>query len=57
LTRERVHAELGDLATGRWKGRERPNEITIADLTGVGVQDAAIAQAVVEVLDRAVPPR
>src|SRR5437773_1513762 len=29
---------------------ERDGEITVADLTGVGVQDAAIAQAVVEVL-------
>jgi ornithine cyclodeaminase/alanine dehydrogenase-like protein (mu-crystallin family) len=28
----------------------RPDEITIADLTGVGVQDAAIAEPVVEAL-------
>jgi len=49
-TRERVTAELGDLAAGRVAGRESPDEITIADLTGVGVQDAAIAAAVVEVL-------
>src|SRR5438874_984296 len=46
----RVYAELGDLAAGRRPGRERPDEITVADLTGVGVQDAAIAQAVVEAL-------
>lgn len=50
VTRERVYAELGDLAAGRRPGRERADEITIADLTGVGVQDAAIAQAVVEAL-------
>jgi ornithine cyclodeaminase/alanine dehydrogenase-like protein (mu-crystallin family) len=50
--KERVYGELGDLAAGRLAGREREGEITIADLTGVGVQDAAIAQAVVEVLDR-----
>ena len=50
VTREKVYAELGDLAAGRRAGRERPDEITVADLTGVGVQDAAIAQAVVEVL-------
>jgi len=48
----RVYAELGDLAAGRLPGRETASEITIADLTGVGVQDAAIAQAVVEVLER-----
>ena len=50
MSKPKVYAELGDLAVGRLPGRATPNEITIADLTGVGVQDAAIAQAVVEVL-------
>lgn len=50
VTRERVYGELADLAAGRLAGREGASEITVADLTGVGVQDAAIAQAVVEVL-------
>jgi ornithine cyclodeaminase/alanine dehydrogenase-like protein (mu-crystallin family) len=50
MTRREVTGELGDLAAGRLAGRERPEEITIADLTGVGVQDAAIAEAVVEAL-------
>jgi len=50
IKRKQVYAELGDLAAGRRPGRERPDEITVADLTGVGVQDAAIAQAVVEAL-------
>src|SRR5437899_6324588 len=44
VTRDKVYAELGDLAAGRRAGRERDGEITVADLTGVGVQDAAIAQ-------------
>ena len=48
---ERVYGELGDLAAARLAGREDDSEITIADLTGVGVQDAAIAQAVVETLN------
>ena len=52
LTAERVHGELGDLAAGRRPGRQDEDEITIADLTGVGVQDAAIAQAAVEALER-----
>lgn len=51
LSPERVYGELGDLAAGRLAGREHPGEITIADLTGVGVQDAAIADAVVEALE------
>ena len=50
VTRDKVYAELGDLAAGRLPGRESTSEITVANLTGVGVQDAAIAQAVVEVL-------
>jgi ornithine cyclodeaminase/alanine dehydrogenase-like protein (mu-crystallin family) len=52
LTADRVHGELGDLAAGRRPGRQDEDEITIADLTGVGVQDAAIAQAAVEAIER-----
>ncbi|HET7790476.1 MAG TPA: hypothetical protein VFK78_06730 [Gemmatimonadales bacterium] len=50
--RARVYGELSDLASGRLAGREQESEITVADLTGVGVQDAAIAQVVVEALER-----
>jgi ornithine cyclodeaminase len=50
LSAERVYGELGDLAAGRLAGRQDPDEITVADLTGVGVQDAAIAATVVEAL-------
>ena len=50
LKPEQVYGELGDLAAGRLPGREQEGEITIADLTGVGVQDAAIAAVVVEAL-------
>jgi ectoine utilization protein EutC len=35
--------ELGELATGQRLGRTSDKEITICDLTGVGVQDTAIA--------------
>jgi ornithine cyclodeaminase len=45
-----MYGEVGDLAAGRLPGREQEGEITIADLTGVGVQDAAIAAVVVEAL-------
>jgi len=50
LAPERVYGELGDLAAGRLAGRRDPGEITVADLTGVGVQDAAIAAAALEAL-------
>lgn len=36
-------AELGEVIAGRATGRTRPDEITLADLTGTGVQDTAIA--------------
>lgn len=35
--------ELGDLTSGRHSGRTDESQITVCDLTGVGVQDAAIA--------------
>ena len=42
-----VYAELGDIAAGLKRGRTSEQEITVADLTGVGVQDAAVAELVV----------
>jgi ornithine cyclodeaminase len=45
LTRHDVHAELGAIAAGLKPGRQSPTAITIADLTGVGFQDTAIASA------------
>jgi ornithine cyclodeaminase len=35
--------ELGDLTSGRKSGRQNDEQITIADLTGTGAQDTAIA--------------
>ncbi len=35
--------ELGELTSGRHPGRTDDSQITVCDLTGVGVQDAAIA--------------
>jgi len=42
----RVHGELGAVAAGLVRGRGSDHEITVADLTGVGVQDAAMADLV-----------
>lgn len=36
-------SELGELISGRKPGRQSDTEVTICDLTGVGVQDTAIA--------------
>jgi len=38
-----VHAELGDIVTGRKPGRENATEITLFDSTGVAIQDVAAA--------------
>jgi ornithine cyclodeaminase len=46
----RVHAELGEVVAGLKPGRTSDGQITIADLTGVGFQDTAIASAVYGVL-------
>ncbi len=35
--------ELGELTSGKVSGRTSPDEITLCDLTGVGIQDTAIA--------------
>jgi len=48
LRKEEVYGELGEIAAGMKPGRESDDEITIADLTGVGVQDTAVANRVVE---------
>jgi ornithine cyclodeaminase len=50
MTRHDVHAELGAIVAGRQPGRTDDRQITVADLTGVGFQDTAIASAVIGVL-------
>lgn len=51
LAEDRV-VELGDVIAGRAAGRTGDDQITVADLTGVAVQDIAIAAAVYEALPR-----
>lgn len=43
--------DLGDVLTDRAAGRTDPAQITIADLCGLGIQDAAMAQLVMSRLD------
>jgi len=47
-----VYAELGALASGRLPGRTDEDELTVADLTGLGVQDAAIAAMVTRLAEQ-----
>ncbi|MGH9408645.1 MAG: ornithine cyclodeaminase family protein [Vicinamibacterales bacterium] len=46
-----VHAELGEIVAGRKRGRTRDDEITIADLTGVGFQDTAVATRAIQLVN------
>jgi alanine dehydrogenase len=48
MTREQVHAELGDVVAGRKPGRTRDDEIVIFDSSGTAIQDVAAALAVYE---------
>jgi len=48
ITRRRLSAELGEIVLGRKPGRENDIQVTVADLTGLGVQDAATASLVYE---------
>lgn len=43
LSKESDLAELGEITSGKKKGRTGDQEITVCDLTGTGVQDTAIA--------------
>jgi len=47
---DRVHAELGEVVAGVKPGRTSADQITIADLTGVGFQDTAIASRALQCL-------
>jgi len=46
LSRDDVHAELGEVITGAKRGRSSADEIIVFDSTGTGLQDAAAAVAV-----------
>jgi alanine dehydrogenase len=48
LTRADVHAELGEIVTGKKTGRSNDDEIIVFDSTGIALQDVAAAAAVYE---------
>ena len=43
VTEGMIFTELGEIVAGRKPGRSGPEQITVADLTGTGIQDTAIA--------------
>ena len=48
MSREDVHAELGQVVAGRARGRTSDEEITVFDSTGTALQDVAAAAIVYE---------
>jgi ectoine utilization protein EutC len=48
INKEKVSAELGEIAAGLKAGRTSDQELIVCDLTGVGVQDVAAASLVME---------
>lgn len=43
ISEDKISGEIGELVLGRKVGRRSAEDITVADLTGLGIQDAAIA--------------
>ena len=50
ITRQDVSCDIGELVTGRKEGRQRPDDVTVFDSTGLAVQDVSCAFAVYEKL-------
>jgi alanine dehydrogenase len=48
VTKAHVHAELGQIITGKKKGRENDDEVIVFDSTGTALQDVAAASIVYE---------
>ena len=48
MTREHVHAELGEVVSGRRPGRTRDDEVIVFDSSGTALQDVAAAIVVYE---------
>ena len=48
MSRDRVHAELAEVVTGRKPGRRSADEVTVFDSTGTALEDVAAAVVVFE---------
>ena len=53
ISEGKVTAEIGEITAGQKRGRSAADQITVCDLTGVGVQDVAAAGVVLERARRA----
>jgi len=49
ITKDDIYGDIGEIVTGKKAGRENPDQITIFDSTGLGIQDLACAAKVFEI--------
>jgi ornithine cyclodeaminase/alanine dehydrogenase-like protein (mu-crystallin family) len=52
ISEENVHAEIGDILSGKKTGRETQDEITVFDSTGLAAQDIAAASVVFQLAQK-----
>ncbi len=43
ITKDKIYGEIGEIVAGNKKGREREDELTIFDSTGLAIQDISVA--------------
>ena len=46
ISKKSIYADIGEIVTGRKKGRTNPKEITVFDSTGLAIQDIAVANLI-----------
>ncbi len=52
ITEASIYAEIGEIASGKKPGRERPDEITFFKSVGNAVQDVSVARAIYDAAER-----
>lgn len=52
VTAADIVGEIGQVIAGEVAGRTSPDEITLFDATGMGIQDAAVAKAIYDIAER-----
>ena len=46
ITRNNIYADIGQIVSGRRRGRTSAKEMTVFDSTGLAIQDAAVADLI-----------
>ena len=59
ITRDDIHADIGEIVTGKKPARQSPDEITVFDSTGLAIQDISAATMIFRKLlaDKNIEPK